>query len=136
MNIKRFFGATLAVYVAIQITDPIIHGAILGPTYEALKHIWRPDMMSKMWIMFITSFIFSILFVYIFSKGYEGKGLLEGVRFGIITGLFMNGVGMFNQYVVYPVPFTLALQWFIFGMGQFIVYGILTALIYKPKLIS
>ena len=136
MNIRRFIGASIAVFVANQVTDPIIHGLVLGKTYETLNHIWRPEMMSKMWIMSVTSFIFAFLFVYIFTKGYENKGIVEGVRYGIIIGFFMNVVNMFNQYVVYPIPFTLVLQWFVFGMIQFIIYGIVAGLIYKPKINS
>ncbi|MBU3914809.1 hypothetical protein KKA14_04680 [bacterium] len=122
--------------MAIQITDPIIHGVILGKSYSALQHVWRPDMMSKMWIMFINSFMFAILFVYIFSKGHEGKGILEGVRYGVITGFFVYIFSIINQYVVYPISFMLVFQWGVFGMIQFIIFGIVTALIYKPKLNS
>ncbi|MFH1784358.1 MAG: hypothetical protein ABH868_05635 [bacterium] len=132
MNIKKFIGAAFAVFVAIQVTDAIIHGAILGKTYMAMENVWRADMMSKMWIMRVTSLIFALLFVYIFSKGYEGKGVIEGIRFGIIIGFLMNVVGVLNQYVIYPVPFTIIVQWFGFGMLQFIIYGIIVALIYKP----
>jgi hypothetical protein len=133
MNIKRFAGAVVAVFVAIQITDPVIHGMILDKSYSDLQHVWRPDMMSKMWIMFINSLMFAILFVYIFSKGYEGRGILEGVRFGIITGFFAYIFSVINQYVVYPIPFSLVLQWCLFGIIQFMIYGMVTALIYKPK---
>ncbi len=133
MNIKRFIGAVIAVFIAIQITDPIIHGMILGKSYKTLQHVWRPDMMSKMWIMFINSLMFAILFVYIFFKGYEKKGIPEGVRYGIITGFFVYIFSVINQYVVYPIPFSLVFQWCMFGIIQFIIYGVLAALIYKPK---
>jgi len=133
MNIKRFIGASIAVFIAFQVFDFIIHGVILGSTYENLKDVWRPDMMSKMWIFYITSAILSFLFVYIFTKGYEGKGIGEGIRYGLLIGLLMNVVGMFNQYVVYPIPFSLALQWFIYGTIEFIACGIVAALIYKPE---
>ena len=58
---------------------------------------------------------------------------MEGVRYGIIVGLFMNAIGMFIQYVMYPIPFSLSLQWFIYGMIEFIVCGIIAALMYKRK---
>ncbi len=133
MNVKRFTAASIAVFIINQITDPIIHGAILGKTYEALEHVWRPDMMSKMWVMVISSIIFAFLFVYIFTKGYEGKGVIEGIRYGIFIGLLFKAVGLLSQYAIYPVPFSLVIQWFAFGMIQFIIYGIVTALVYKPK---
>jgi hypothetical protein len=100
--------------------------------YQALENVWRPDMMQKMWIIYVTSLVFSFLFVYIFSKGYEGKGIFEGVRYGLIIGLLMNVVGMFNQYAVYPIPIGLIIQWFIYGVIQFIICGIVAAALFKP----
>ncbi len=133
MNGKRFILASIVVFVVYEITDWIVHSLILSGVYQRLQSLWRPDMMDKMWIMYVTAFIFSFLFVYIFTKGYEGKGVAEGFRYGLYIGLLMNIVGMFNQYAVYPVPLSLTVQWFIYGMIQFIIIGIVTALIYRPK---
>ena len=134
MNKKRFVLASIAVFVVFEILDWIIHSKILSRTYMNLQHLWRPDMMDKMWIMYITAFIFSFLFVYIFTKGYEGKGAAEGIRYGLIIGLLMLVVGMFNQYAVYPIPLNLTIQWFIYGLIQFIIVGIVAALIYRPEI--
>ncbi|MBA7678966.1 hypothetical protein ES703_87246 [subsurface metagenome] len=133
MNRKRFILASIVVFVVYEITNWIVHSLILSGVYQRLQSLWRPDMMDKMWIMYVTAFIFSFLFVYIFTKGYEGKGVAEGFRYGLYIGLLMNIVGMFNQYAVYPVPLNLTIQWFIYGMIQFIIIGIVTALIYRPK---
>ncbi|MCP4665063.1 MAG: hypothetical protein GY849_01750 [Deltaproteobacteria bacterium] len=133
MNIKRLVIAVIVVFLVFQILDFLIHWIILAPAYGDLADVWRQDMMSKMWMMYISSLILSLLFVYIFIKGYEGRGIGEGIRYGIIIGLLLNFVGALNQYVVYPIPFSLALQWFIYGMIEFIVCGVVVALIYKPK---
>ncbi len=133
MNIKRMIIASIAVFVAFQVMDYVIHGVILSPVYQSLAHVWRPDMMSKMWILTLSSFIMLVLFVYIFIKGYENKGIIEGVRYALIIGLFMNVIGMFSQYVMYPIPFSLSVQWFIYGMVEFIICGIIAALVYKRK---
>lgn len=133
LNTKRFIIAVIAVFVSFQILDFIIHFIILGPTYQEYKDLWRPDMLSKVWIMYISSFILSVLFVYIFAKGYEGKGLAEGIRYGIIVGLLIYAVGVLNQYAVYPISFSLAVKWFIYGMIEFIICGIVAAWIYRAK---
>jgi len=133
MNVKRFIIASIAVYLVFQVLDFIIHGVILADTYKELANVWRPDMMSLMWIFYIAGLLFAFLFVYIFIKGYEGKGILEGVRYGIIIGLLMNVIGMFGQYVMYPLPFTLIILWFISGMIESILGGIAAAAIYKPN---
>jgi hypothetical protein len=133
LNAKRFIITVIAVFLCFWILDFIIHFIILGPTYQDYKELWRPDMMSKVWIMYISSFVLSLLFVYIFTKGYEGKGLREGIRYGLIIGLLFNGVGAFNQYAVYPISFSLAVKWFVYGMIEFIICGVVAAWLYRPK---
>ena len=133
MNTKRFFTAGIAIFFANQLTDPIIHSFILGKTYETLSPVWRPDMMEKMWIMVLASVAFAFLFTFIFIRGYKGTGAMEGFRFGVLIGLLMSGIAVLQQYVIYPVPFYLAIIWFVCGMMQYVLYGMLAALIYKPK---
>lgn len=134
MNIKRFVLASLAVFAVFQLLDIVIHGVILSGDYRANSGLWRPDMESLMWIMMLASLALSFLFVYIFTRGYEGKGVLEGVRYGLLIGLLMMGIGAVNQYVVYPVPFMLVVKWFIFGMIEFAIAGVVAAFIYRPAL--
>ena len=132
MNKRNFILTSIIVFVVYEVVNNIIHVLILSGAYQVLSEVWRPDMMQKMWIMYVTALIFSFLFVYIFSKGYEGRGIQEGIRYGLIMGLLMNVVGMFNQYAVYPLPFSLVIQWFVYGVIQFIICGIVAAAIYKP----
>jgi len=133
MNIKRYFLAVIAVLATIVVTNIIIHSFILMDTYTSLKQIWRPDMMNFIWIMYITDIILAFLFVYIFVKGYENKGMLEGIRFGFIMGLLLDGLSASGQFLVYPIPFSLAAQWFIYGIIRFVILGIIVALVYRPK---
>ncbi len=133
MNIKKFVLASIAVFITLQILDFIIHNLLLGATYESLQAVFRPDMMDKMWIMYLTGIIFSMLFVYIFTKGYESKGLFEGAKYGLIIGLVVHLVGSYNQYVVYPITYYLTLQWFIYGTLELIIAGVVVAAIYKSK---
>ncbi len=132
MNIKRFILAGLTVFITFEILDFIIHSVILSQMYESLSSIWRPDMMSKMWIMLIVTFILSFIFVYIYSKGFT-QGLFAGIRFGFIIGFITICVSALNQYVVYPVPFNLVIRWCVYGLIQYILCGMVTSLIYKPK---
>lgn len=133
MNVKRLLLAALAVFVSFQILDYVIHMIILSADYEAIASVWRTNMMDMMWIMYISGIILSLLFVYIFTKGYQGKGIMEGIRYGLLIGVLMMVVGSLNQYVIYPVPIELAIKWIIFGLIEFMIAGIITALIYKPK---
>ncbi len=132
MNRKKMVLASLWVFLAFEVMDYFIHSVILSPIYTQLAYLWRQDMMSKMWLMALSTLVMSVMFAYIFIKGYENKGIAEGVRFGIVTGLFMNVIGMFGQYVMYPIPLSLVAKWFVFGMLEFIIAGIVAAITYKP----
>ncbi len=135
-NTKKFIIAVIAIYIIKQILDFIIHGLILEPTYEKMSDIWRPDMEDKMWVMYVTGFVFSFLFVHIyhfFMKGHFKSGVATGFCYGLLMGLLMEGGGMFNDYALYNLSAGLMWQWFIFGMIQMIIYGIVVSYIYKPK---
>ncbi len=57
---------------------------------------------------------------------------MEGVRFGILFGTVTAGMSALYQYVLYPVPFSLALQWFGCELVKFAIAGIAAGAIYKP----
>ncbi|MDP2039385.1 MAG: hypothetical protein Q8L04_18560 [Ignavibacteria bacterium] len=44
----------------------------------------------------------------------------------------MNFVAAVAQNAVYPVPYTLALQWFIYGTIQNVILGVVVAFLAKP----
>ena len=132
MNTKRWLLASLGVYIAHQILDAIIHGVILAGKYEETASVWRPDMESKMYIMWITAAIFSLLFVYIFSKGYEEKGIAEGARYGLWMGLFFSIPMAYGSYATLDIPYSLAFSWWTLGTIKIIICGIVAALLYKP----
>lgn len=133
MNVKRLLLASLAVFVTFQALDYVIHGLILGASYEATSELWRPDMMEKMWIMYLTGVALSLLFVYIFAKGFQGKGIMEGVRYGIVMAFLLAVVVNVNQYVAYPLPGDLLVKWIIFGFIEIVIAGVVASLVYKPK---
>jgi len=134
MNTKKWIIASVVVFVVAQILEFIIHYLILGGSYQATAHLWRPteEMNQMMWLMWLTGLIWAFIFVYIFAKGYENRGVMEGVRFGLIIGLFYSLPMSLGSYATMPIPFSLALNWFIFGMIEIIILGIMAALLYKP----
>ncbi|MBI5779746.1 MAG: hypothetical protein HZA49_09880 [Planctomycetes bacterium] len=133
MNVKRYLLAALVAYIVLQITTFVIHGVILTNEYMALGSIWRPDMMSWMWLFNVLDIPSMLLITYIFVKGYENKGIMEGVRFGLMLGTLMWIGGAFANWITFPITLPLAIKWFVFGVLQTIITGITLALIYRPK---
>jgi hypothetical protein len=131
MSTKKFVISVLAVFIAYEAVNSFIHLIALREYYEELAHLWRNDMQQKMWVMYMTSVVQAIIFVYFFTVGFVGRGVREGVRFGFIFGILMCFVSIFNQYAVYPVPLGLAWQWFAYGLIQYMICGIVVALVYQ-----
>ena len=131
---KKLLVAFVAVYVVGQVMGYLIHQVWLAETYGSLAAVWRPEaeMASKMWIMFVTAAVWSFFFCYVFARGYEGKGLAEGARYGAIIGLFFGISNSYDSYVIYPIPYSLALQWFVSTLGYCVVQGVVAAALYKP----
>jgi hypothetical protein len=132
MNWKRFFWAALVVFVVTQAMGYVIDTFILKKAYDELKSLWRPDMMSKMWVSYVMGLLVAFLFTYIFIKGREGKGIQEGVRFGIIIWLFTIVPTSHNIWVTFPIPYALVLKSTLYGLLMSLIGGILAAVIYKP----
>ena len=72
------------------------------------------------------------MFCYIFTRGYEGKGIMEGVRFGALVSFLMAGAWSVDVHVIYPVPANVASIWLISGFISFMIAGAIFAAIYKP----
>ena len=137
MNTKKFIIAFVVVFVILEITNYLIYMGILGSAFmnDMYKNVFRTeeDMNSKMWIMYLMDLIWSYFFVFFFVKGYENKGWMEGLRFGIYIGIFYMLVVSFQYYAMFPLEFGLVIQMFIYSFIQAILFGIITSLIYKPK---
>jgi hypothetical protein len=132
---KKYILGSMAVFVAYMAFDYLVNAGILRSTYESepLRKLWRPDYAEKMWILWLVNVVWSFLFSLIYIKGYEGRGgMMEGVRFGFWMGLFVAVPMAFAQYVIYPIPFFLAVQWFVFGTIQTVICGAALAMVYKP----
>jgi hypothetical protein len=120
---KKVLIGAVVVFVLLEVLDILIHGVILGAAYAAIPNVWRPDMMQKMWIMHVVKVVVAFFFTFIFSKGYEGKGIMEGVRYGLYVGVMM-AVGMaYGTYAMIAIPYHLALQWFIYGTIEYMIVG-------------
>ena len=134
MKNKTFWIGLIVVFIVIQALGYVIHEVLMGDTYEKLASIFRPEaeMMDMMWMMMVSGAVMMFMFCYIFTRGYEDKGIMEGVRFGFLIGLLMAGPMAIDPHVIYPVPADVATIWLISSIASFIVAGAVFAAIYKP----
>ncbi|MEW5807274.1 MAG: hypothetical protein AB1756_08025 [Acidobacteriota bacterium] len=135
MNVKRWFIAFIVVFIIFFALDWFFNSVCLMKQYEATAHLWRPkdEMMGFMPVWIVIDIIWSLLFCYIYTKGYEGKGkgIAEGLRYGLWLGLFVTIPMALGVYTYMPIPGRLALGWFITGMFTYLLCGLVLGLIYK-----
>jgi hypothetical protein len=133
MNIKRLIVAIIVGWALIFGTDMLIHGLWLGPLYHATQALWRPEAEMHTYIcwMFGAQFLIAATFVLVWAKGFAGRGAGEGVVFGLLLGIFQQTWAMI-LFVVMPLPPELAVKWFLSGLVQAVLLGIVTSFVYKP----
>ncbi len=122
---KKIWTGFVTVFVTTQLVEGLVGFILLGPTYGHSPHIWRPIAEIKLWMLPVTGAFFSFFFVYIFSKGYEGKGLIEGVRYGTYAALMIVLPHAYNSYATQQIPYSVALIWFLSGTLEYILAGML-----------
>ena len=130
---KKLMIGTVVIFVAMSLCDFIVHGVILESAYKATTSLWRPDMQSKMWMYSVISLVGAFFFTFIFSKGFEGKGIAEGARYGLYIGIWMS-IGMaYGTYAMIAIPYAMALQWFLYGIVEYVLYGIILTFVFGKK---
>ena len=129
---KKFWMTFIAVFVTAVVLDMIIYVGILGSAFSSLS-VWRADKNSFQWIYPVISLVGSFFFTFIFSKGYEGKGIAEGVRYGLYTGIWLS-IGMaYGTFAMVDIPYAMTLEWFILGVLRFVVMGVVASMLYGKK---
>ena len=129
--LKRNVLAVLAVFVAWSVLDIVIHGVILGQTYKDTAQMWRPENEMKMGLLHVVGFISAVAFVCLYACFVGRKSVARGIAFGLVFGLGI-GVSMgYGTYAVQPIPYKLALTWFLGTVVEAAVGGLLVGAIVK-----
>ena len=132
---KKVLTGAAVVWIAMVILGYLIHEVLLASTYmtESMQHLWRQPEEMKTWVIFVSNLIVSYFLSLVFSKGYQGTGIGEGVRFGLFMGLIIATPMAYATYATMPITYSLALQWFIYGIIEYVIYGVLLAAVYGKK---
>ncbi|MCI0506240.1 MAG: hypothetical protein L0Z73_09050 [Gammaproteobacteria bacterium] len=130
MNLKRFSLAVAAIFVFALLWNGVVHMVLLKEANQALDQIARPMAERNMVLGLMLTAGIAILFVYSYASCARVAGIRyavgHGTFFGLVAGLFVD----LNQFLLYPIPASLAATWFAFGFLEFCIYGILVSWLY------
>ncbi len=131
MNKKVLVG-----FVAVFFAFTVIDEVLMKFAFVPISHIMRPEAERELWIVLVSYAFFAYFFTWIFSKGYEGKGILEGVRYGFAVAFMMMLPWAYVNYaMIKDFPYLVALQSFLYSTADTVICGIILAWVFgmKPK---
>jgi hypothetical protein len=127
---KKLLFAIVAAYIVLMLTNYLVHGVWLTGDYAAIaaSHRSPAGIMHRFWAMAVGQFFFAALFAYIYTQGAErGPWIVQGIRYGILVAFLTVVPTALTEYVVYIVPYQLAIKWMIAGGIQLLILGLLVA---------
>ena len=128
---KKVVLAVLAVFIAWNILDAILHGVILRNAYQQTAALWRPCAEMKMGLMRLVQLVAAITFVAIYALLISPKGMGAALRYGLLYGIGA-GVGMgYGSYSVMPITHEIACAWFVGSLVEGIAAALLVGAIIK-----
>ncbi len=130
---KRWMLATLAVFVTWSALEFVIHGVLLRSSYAATAELWRPEAEMKMGLLRVVSLLSAAAFCFIYGQLIGPRTLRAALAFGALWGL-AHGLGAgYGTYAVMPVPYSLALSWFLGMTVQALAGGLVAGLILRDR---
>ncbi|MGA0393905.1 MAG: hypothetical protein ACO3MW_07600 [Rhodospirillales bacterium] len=111
--VKNIAIGTVTVFVLWAGLEWVIHGILLKPLYMDTKQLWRPDSDVNMGLYFTVIFLVAAAFTAIYVKLVSPKNIRTALIYGAILGFGMGLSDSYIDYVFMPIPYELALCWFL-----------------------
>ena len=137
MNYGRIVLAAIAAWIVSIGLGYLINSVWLLHVYQANAWAFRraEDTVALLPIGFGAQFAAFVAFAYAYARGYDGEGsaILEGMRFGLVVAIMIDGFAIVWNYVTEPIAPRLGALQMLEHIGEFGVYGAIVGTIYRPK---
>ena len=115
----------------------LINDVWLFRLYQANAWAFRqPDDIAELLpIGLAAQFVACCAFAIVYAKGYKGEGstIGEGMRFGLLVAIMVDGFAVVWNYVTEPIATRLGVLELVARVGEFGVYGAVVGLIYRSR---
>jgi hypothetical protein len=84
-------------------------------------------------LLYISVLVAALCFVLVYALFFARKGIAIGVRYGVLFGV---GVGIsmgYGSYSVMPIPYHMALTWFLGSVVEATVGGVILGAIIRDR---
>jgi hypothetical protein len=136
MNVGRYVLGSIVVFVFFLVIEWIFHGVIMSGWYREVLQLHRPDAYTGIYLiwMLVGFLILAFGYCFIFTKGYENKGIAEGYRYGLYIGVTFSVSASLIEFSVFPFPAKWIIGWIIGYVIIMILAGMIFAAIYRPRI--
>jgi hypothetical protein len=130
---KKAILAVILVFVAWELMDFLIHGVILASAYETTAELWRPREEMNMVLMAFVVLVSAFVFVLIFDRFFAQKKMATALQYGFWFGVGAGVPMAYGTYSVMPLPYYMALTWFLGTLVEAVVGGVIVGLVVKES---
>lgn len=132
MNTNRYLLASLGAAVFIFLYGWVVHGVLLSDYWseQFVEGSMRAPGEEIMWAIVVSCLLQGLALGFIFIKGYQNKGIGEGVRFGLLIAWFIIAL-YFLHYALSPMAITTMVTGMVTDGIMYLIAGVILATLYK-----
>jgi hypothetical protein len=135
MNYRRVATAAVAATIVDSIFGYLVYGVLLADRFAAYPGVYRSNEAGAAYLpaMFGCIFVGLLVAAYIYAKGYDGgSGVAEGVRFGLLLGVFVASVFAGVNYATLNIGLAHSLTMAAAAVVEWTLAGTVIGAIYRP----
>ena len=132
MNTSKYLVASIAAAIWLFIYGFVANVIVLGNYWAANTSpgLMRAEDEQIMWAIAASMLVQALALGYIFTRNFEGKGIGEGVRFGLLIAAFVAGIYLLF-YAIQPWGLAGTFVAMIADGIGYVGTGIVLSLLYK-----
>jgi putative flippase GtrA len=142
LNYPRILLAGLAAWIASVAVGYLINDIWLMRLYQANAWAYRRagDVAPLVPIGLGMQLLGSLAFAFAYARGFErdreASGIAQGIRFGLVVALIIDGFAVVWNYITEPIAPRLGLLQVCAIVGEFGILGAVVGLVYHPSRVT
>ena len=120
-----YFAIGFLLLAVVPLADEVRQFAAVYRPPESMKRVAPVGMVALLLSMMALAALYALAFR-------DGSSVVQGVRFGLLVGVFSAGSFVLHNYVSLNIGLRLALLQAVASFVQWVGSGVVIALIYRP----
>lgn len=133
MNTKRYLLAALAGFAWLLVYGGVVNTVLLDDFWtrqDTAVGLMRPEGEEIFAAIVLSCLSQALALAYVFTRGYEGRGLPEGLRFGLLVAWFVASLYLLF-YAIQPWSLASTVTTIVADGLMYVGLGAVLALIYR-----